>query len=198
MTGRTVPCWDMLGFKNGFTAERPWLFQDFDLLNYYQVSEEELDRYLALFRSGRYEFEYTEEEFDMAEHNKLLGETQDEVKKVREKQAEAQQEMVRAENESLERWRKEKEATKVDPGTVEALLEDPAISAIEAPVDANVWKVEVAEGDELETDQVVVILEAMKLEIAVRTPEDVAKGAKVEKLLVKPGETIKAGGRIAL
>jgi len=38
----------------------------------------------------------------------------------------------------------------------------------------------------------------MKLEIAVRTPEDVAKGAKVEKLLVKPGEMIKAGGRIAL
>jgi urea carboxylase len=37
----------------------------------------------------------------------------------------------------------------------------------------------------------------MKLEINVNAPEDM-KGAKVEKLLVQPGETIKAGGRIAL
>jgi urea carboxylase len=37
----------------------------------------------------------------------------------------------------------------------------------------------------------------MKLEINVNAPEDL-KQAKVEKLLVQPGETIKAGGRIAL
>lgn len=37
----------------------------------------------------------------------------------------------------------------------------------------------------------------MKLEIAVRTPED-QKPAKVEKLLVTAGETIKAGGKLAL
>lgn len=48
----------------------------------------------------------------------------------------------------------------------------------------------------------IAILEAMKLEIAVRLPEDVGaesdRTAKVEKLLVRPGDTIKAGGRIAL
>lgn len=32
---------------------------------------------------------------------------------------------------------------------------DPEITSIEAPVDANVWKVEVAEGDTLEPNQVV-------------------------------------------
>jgi len=46
----------------------------------------------------------------------------------------------------------------------------------------------------------IVILEAMKLEIAVKTPESVASEGrlKVEKLLVKPGDTVTAGAHLAL
>jgi len=76
-------------------------------------------------------------------------------------------------------------------------MTDPAISTIDAPLDANVWKVLVEEGAEIQPKQVVAILEAMKLEINVQAPDDVGKG-KIEKLLVQPGETVKAGGRIAL
>lgn len=38
----------------------------------------------------------------------------------------------------------------------------------------------------------------MKLEINVNAQEGMKEGVKVEKLLVLPGETISAGGRIAL
>ena len=94
-------------------------------------------------------------------------------------------------------------------------------------MDANVWKVQVEEGADVSTNTVIAILEgmlekckafamsshkvcgdayansalfcssAMKLEINVNTPEDL-KQAKVEKLLVAPGDAIKAGGRLAL
>lgn len=202
MTGRTVPCFDALGWKKGFERSRPWLYRDFDLLTYYEVSEAEMEDLLQKFRAGVYEWEWEEVVFDMAEHNKLLQDTKDEVKKIREKQAIAQAEMVKAEQESLARWREEKKSQQVDESTVESLLDDPAITAIEAPVDANVWKVEVADGDVLKPNHLVSILEAMKLEISVRLPEDLvtANGpsAKVEKVLVRPGDTIKAGGRIAL
>ena len=122
MLGRTVPCFDYLGYKAGFSLERPWIFQDFDLLTYYQVSEEELNTQLGLFRSGRYEFEWEEVEFDMAEHNKLLEETAAEVADIRSKQAKVQEEMIIAENESLAKWREDKEKNKVDESTVDALL----------------------------------------------------------------------------
>lgn len=197
MTGRTVPCFDLLGFKSGFTPTRPWLFRDFDLLTYHQVSEAELDAELALFRSGRYEFEYEDAEFDMGAHNALLAETAAEVEQIRQRQAEAQARMTAAENESLARWREEKAQGKVDEGTVDALLEDPAISAIDAPVDANVWKVLVGEGQEVERGDTVVVLEAMKLEMAVCVPDDWEK-VKIEKILVAQGETIRAGDRIVL
>ena len=135
----------------------------------------------------------------MADHNKLLAETADEVKEIRSAQRKVQDEMIRAENESLAKWRADKAKSKPDESTIDSLLQDPAITAIEAPVDANVWKIEVKEKDVIKPNQVIAILEAMKLEINVNAPESVADGtAVIEKLLIEPGETIRAGGRIAL
>lgn len=72
---------------------------------------------------------------------------------------------------------------------------------IEAPLNANVWKVLVQEGDTIDKDRVVVILEAMKLEIAVRAEEQFSDGtstATVEKILVKPNDVIQAGKPLML
>jgi hypothetical protein len=77
---------------------------------------------LADFRSGRYKFEWEDIEFDMVEHNKLLTDTAKEVESIRAKQAIAQAEMTKAENESLTRWREEKAKNKVDDSTIESLL----------------------------------------------------------------------------
>jgi urea carboxylase len=154
MTGRTVPCWDYYSYKPGF-EDRPWMFRDFDILTFYQVSEQELDDLLGKFRAGKYEWAFDEVEFDMAEHNNLLETTSDEIQEIRKKQAVAQEEMTKAENESVERWRKEKAESGVDESTIEKLLNDPKIVSVEAPVDANVWKVEVREGDEASEGTVV-------------------------------------------
>ena len=112
----------MLGSKTGFSPSRPWLFQDFDLLTYYEVSESELDALLAKFKCGEYVWQYEEAEFDMGEHNRLLKETEEEVKAIRKRQAVAQDEMNKAEEASLRRWREEKTKSKVDEGTLDELL----------------------------------------------------------------------------
>lgn len=74
---------------------------------------------------------------------------------------------------------------------------DPEITKVEAPLNANVWKVTANEGDSVDVDTVVAILEAMKLEIAVRVEGESAKG-KVEKVLVRPGDVVKAGDPLVL
>ena len=74
---------------------------------------------------------------------------------------------------------------------------DPAITSIEAPTASNVWKVLIAEGDTIEAKQTITILEAMKMEINVDVPGSMKK-AKVEKVLVQPGDIVKAGDRVAL
>ena len=74
----------------------------------------------------------------MAEHNKLLAETEAEVREIRAKQRLVQEKMIEAEKESLEKWRADKLKNKPDESTIESLLQDPDIVAVEAPVDANV------------------------------------------------------------
>lgn len=123
MNGRTIPCWDYYGWKSGFTPETPWLFQDFDLIRFYRVTEEELNEQLLLFRAGKYRFQWEEVEMDMKEHNKLLGETNEEVKKLRVEQKKAQDSMVAADEESLAKCKEEKAKHQVDEGTVEKLLQ---------------------------------------------------------------------------
>ncbi|PWY90071.1 hypothetical protein BO70DRAFT_330289 [Aspergillus heteromorphus CBS 117.55] len=197
MTGMTIPGVDILGSKKGYEANRPWLFEDFDQITFYRVSEEEYEKQLALFNSGRYEYQWDEVLFDMAEHNKLLHDTKDEVATIRSKQQHAQAEMDKREAALLEQWAKEKAERGIPMDTIESLLKDPGITPIEAPLNANIWKVEVREGDKLDHDQIVVILEAMKLEIVVRV-ESTAAGATVEKVLVQPGDSIEAGKPLAL
>lgn len=215
LTGLTIPGVDILGSKKGYSLSRPWLFEDFDQLTFYEVSEEEYERQLAIFHSGRYEYEVEDCVFDMAEHNQLLRETKEEVKEMKERQRVAQEEMGKVEKEMMERWTKEKAEGKVPMDKVEALLNglrliyavvalryahtdsDPKISKIESPLNANVWKVIAKEGDKLEANDVVAILEAMKLEIAVRA-EDHLAGSTVEKLLIRPNDVVKAGDALVL
>ncbi|KAF9887062.1 hypothetical protein FE257_010556 [Aspergillus nanangensis] len=197
MTGMTIPGVDILGSKKGYTADRPWMFEEFDQIIFYRVSEKDYEKELALFNSGRYEYTWEEAEFDMAEHNKLLHATREELASIRARQRQAQAEMDTLETELLQRWAKEKAERGIPMDAVESLLKDPEIVAIEAPLNANVWKVEINQGDKIEENHLVVILEAMKLEIAVRT-ELPAVGGTVEKVLVQSGDSIEAGKPVLL
>ena len=121
-TGLSIPGVDILGFKKSYSAEKPWLFEDFDQITFYEVTEEEYEAMMAVFRSGRYEYEFEEVVFDMKEHNALLESTKEEVAKIRQEQAKAQEEMDRLEKELLEKWTKEKESGKISMDAVEELL----------------------------------------------------------------------------
>ena len=196
LTGLTIPGCDILGSKKQYSLSRPWLFEDFDQLTFQLVSVEEYERRLALFNSGRYEYDIQETVFDMEEHNRLLESTREEVRGIREKQREAQRKMQVVEEELMTKWTEEKAAGKVPMDKVEALLNDPGIEKVTSPLNANVWKVVVKEGASVRGGDEVAILEAMKLEISVRVEEGVE--GKIEKLLVRPGDVVGSGDTLAL
>ena len=197
LTGLTIPGCDILGSKNGYSLSRPWLFEDFDQLTFHEVQEDEYERQLALFHSGRYKYQVEDAVFDMAEHNCLLDATRDEVRAIRQRQKAAQDRMQHYEDELMAKWTQEKAATKVPMDKVEALLNDPDIHKISAPLNANVWKVTIAEGQDVGSSTTVAILEAMKLEIAVKA-EDGFAGGQVEKVVVRPGDVVSAGDVLVL
>lgn len=119
----TIPGVDILGSKKGYSPEHPWLYEDFDQITFYPVSEEEFERQFAIFNSGRYEYEWEEVTFDMAEHNRLLQDTKDEVAAIRARQREAQAEMDKIERELLARWAKEKAERGVPMDAIQSMLQ---------------------------------------------------------------------------
>lgn len=64
------------------------------------------------------------------------------------------------------------------------------VNGVTAPLSGSVSKILVAEGDEIKAGQVLVVLEAMKMETEITAPAD----AKVKALLVSQGESV-AGGQ---
>ncbi len=62
---------------------------------------------------------------------------------------------------------------------------------------SSVWKLEVSVGDIVAPEEVLVILEAMKMEIAVRAPSTNAK-FRVESILRETGERVEAGDVLML
>jgi acetyl-CoA carboxylase biotin carboxyl carrier protein len=57
-----------------------------------------------------------------------------------------------------------------------------------APMSGNIWKILVQEGDKVQAEQELLIMEAMKMEIPIPAPKD----GTVKTLLVKEGEPAEA------
>ena len=65
---------------------------------------------------------------------------------------------------------------------------------IRSEMTANVWKVLVSEGDTIEADQEIVILESMKMEI----PVPAETSGSLTRLAVAEGDTLNEGDLIAV
>ena len=63
------------------------------------------------------------------------------------------------------------------------------MAEISAHITGTVWKIQVAEGDQVGEGQVVVILESMKMEMPVEAPE----AGTVDRILVGEGDSVDEG-----
>ncbi len=60
---------------------------------------------------------------------------------------------------------------------------------VKAHITGTVWKIEVKVGDTVETDQVLVILESMKMEMPIESP----KAGKVAEIRIKEAQPVNEG-----
>lgn len=68
-----------------------------------------------------------------------------------------------------------------------------AITNVESEITGKVWKIEAKAGDQLSEGDVVMILEAMKMEIPVEMPAD----GVVKEILVAVGDAVAEGAAVA-
>jgi len=166
--GRTVQMWNRYQQTADFQAGKPWLLRFFDQIRFYPMSAPDLLKYRDAFIQGKVKLEIQEETFSLRRYNEFLRSISDETTAFKTKQQAA----FEAER---DRW------AELDL-QVETAIEPPAVvpeselalplnsEVVRAHIPANVWQIVVETGDVVEVGDKLVVLEAMKMEIAIVAP----------------------------
>jgi urea carboxylase len=186
--GRTVPVWNTWNVTRDFTADRPWSLRHFDQLSFFPVSAEELLDLRRDLLVGAYELDVDETVFDLAAHHAFLDEIADEVDAATRRQRAAFDEERRRWELSGELERAERAAATPAATSTPADYPDDA-ELVTAPVAGSVWTADVDVGAVIEGGDVLVRLEAMKMETVVRSP----RAGTVLAVLCRPGQVVQAG-----
>ncbi|WP_313487434.1 urea carboxylase [Pseudescherichia sp.] len=182
LVGRTLPIWNKFLRNSQFKQDEPWLLRFFDQVRFYPVSEEELDRLRDDFREGRATIRIEETEFDYAEHLRFLAQNATDIAQFRERQAAAF-------SEEVAHWQLDEQPQPEEIVLPVADAVDDGALAVNADMNGNIWKVLVQPGDEVIAGQPLVIVEAMKMELAIHAPQ----AGRIKRIGCQPGRPVSPG-----
>ncbi|WP_425805341.1 urea carboxylase [Desulfitobacterium sp. Sab5] len=185
LVGRTVQMWNKLRPTPCFEEGKPWLLRFFDQIKFYPVEVEELEQQREDFLRGKFNVKITETTFDVGAYLAQLDQIKHEAAAFKDHQ----QSSFNAER---ERWKELGLAEYVSEQTVMPDDDDALPKGTEricAQIPGGIWKVLINEGENVQKDQPLVIMESMKMEFTQTAPFN----AKVAKVVVKPGDVVNSG-----
>jgi urea carboxylase len=164
LVGRTIQVWNTWKQTPAFQPGHPWSLRFFDQIRFFPISAEELLEARQKFPRGDYPLRVEETTFKLAEYQAFLASIADEAAAFKAHQKAS----FDAER---ERWKAAGQMTVVEPE--EAPENAPAASlpegceGVSSSVTASVFQIPVAKGDVVVEGQKLVVLDAMKMEIAI-------------------------------
>ena len=187
LVGRTIPIWDKLVLRQD--AEKPWLLNPFDQVEFYPVSEDELEAISEKVDAGSFNIDITNSVFDHFQYLQWVQENSHQIEQFQKDQKDKLTEfssLIQTANAEL----KSSEAPKVQDTS--SFGENAEI--IYSEFSGKFWKPLVAEGETVQPKQGLVVIEAMKTEMIVTAT---APG-KVVKLFQNKGDMVDAGDIVAV
>ncbi|KAH3670929.1 hypothetical protein OGAPHI_000640 [Ogataea philodendri] len=193
LVGRTLPLWDKLSLGT-HTAEsnsgNPWLLTPFDQVEFYPVSEEDLDKFSEDAQHGHFKVEMSESVFDHTKYLEWVQENSESIAEFQKNQGGEKLEefnrLIQVSNTELQKSGSENLAKE------ETYPEDAEL--VYSEYSGRFWKPLVEVGDEVKEGQGLVVVEAMKTEMVVNA----TKGGKVIKILHTNGDMVEAGDLVVV
>src|SRR5215472_10356244 len=184
--GRTVQMWNTFHATAEFPAGTPWLLRFFDELRFYPVSASDLLEIREGFPRGQYPLRIEPRQFRLREYHAFLQSIKAEAERFKKHQQAA----LEAER---ERWAAAGQAEYIEPpedsGPAPEADVPEGCSPVRSPISASVWNVAVEAGQRVQAGQKLIVLEAMKTEIAVTAP----RAGIIESLACAAGALVWAG-----
>jgi len=167
--GRTVQMWNTYRTTPGFEPGKPWLLRFFDQIQFHPVSAQELLEIRAAFPHGGYRLRMEPREFRLKDYHAFLNSIAPEAAQFKHWQQSAfEAERERWAAAGVDQFREPAETIAPPTAPEEAMPE--GCRPVRSPVTANVWNIAVEAGERVEPGQKLIVLEAMKMEIAVTAP----------------------------
>ncbi|QEU62763.1 Dur1,2 [Kluyveromyces lactis] len=189
LVGRTITAWDKLVIGD-HPIDHPWLLTPFDQVEFYPVTEEELEVIIEDNDNGKFKIDVEESIFDHKEYLAWVNENIDSIVAFQEAQggekADEFARLIQVANAELKKSGDDK------PQDVEEYPEDAEL--LYSEYTGRFWKPVAAVGDHVEAGDGVIIIEAMKTEMVVGA----TKSGKVYKILHKNGDMVEAGDLVAV
>lgn len=188
LVGRTLQMWNRYRQTEVFRADQPWLLDFFDQIRFYPVTEAELSEIRRDFINGRFRLSMEDTVFSLPAYQAFLREQDESIRQFKLRQQAA----FEAE---YQRWQVQGKLKSVsedlfDQIDVPGELDLPeGVHAVCSDVTGTVWKLLVTPGQKVKSGDVLVVIESMKMEVALTAPID----AVVSEIHCKTGDYIAAG-----
>jgi urea carboxylase len=192
--GRTVQMWNRYRQTTQFRDGKRWLLRFFDQLRFYSVSAEELLRLRADFPYGKASLRIEPTTLRLRDYRQFLAANAPSIAAFKTRQQAA----FDAERERWRRGSREEdvgaEPTAEPPAGASAIPVPAGCIAISSPVTGSVWQINAKVGAHAEAGAPLIVIEAMKMEIAVRAEQ---AGTIVE-LCCQRGQPVAAGDTLLI
>jgi urea carboxylase len=166
--GRTCQMWNTYRVTDAFEPGKPWLLRFFDQIKFYPVSGEELLDFRDGFLEGKRRIEVVPGRFRVRDYFGFVRSKRASIAAFKARQ-QAAFDAERA------RWQETRHDESGGAGDAVPEFEldgvlPPGATAVESPVPGSVWKVLVEAGRTVSEGETLIIVESMKMEIAVCAP----------------------------
>jgi urea carboxylase len=183
--GRTVQMWNTWRTTHDFHESKPWLLDFFDQIRFYPVTGQELLELREGFPHGEFSLRVEPAVFRLSEYQAFSASIREEASAFTNRQQAA----FVAER---DRWA----AAGIMENMPEARASAPVADglpegcrAVRSPVAASVWKVQSEVGQRIAAGDPLLILEAMKMEVAVVAPSP----GEIVEIRCVPGAIVESG-----
>ncbi|MEI6557866.1 MAG: urea carboxylase [Rhodospirillaceae bacterium] len=188
LIGRSLPIWNTFLKNRRFEAGKPWLLRFFDCVRFEEVDEATLTGMREAFREGWRDIRVDHEIFDFEAHQRFLADHAGDIAAFRSRQKAAF-------DAEIAEWSGESAAPETPPEPAPAA--EIALGnghAVSAEMHGSVWKIPVSPGQSVAAGETLVIIEAMKMELAVTAPV----AGRLRTVLCQVGALVSTGDLLAI